>query len=201
MNYRPDKVQLMSSSWLTRAYRQLCPFITPKDSLLKPHPYYYWLWKRLATSDTVHVYAVNVTPTHLLLHLLRANHSHMQTFATCFYRACVCSARYELRDSWSHASLAWVLHCDALRCRADSTRTSLRCFMNPYTSTWGIFRYSMKKCTNMGLHSLVMQLLSFNLSFTSTWACLLPRHLNSSLLYPTLHHSTLLDSAQLHGPK
>ena len=87
MNYRPDKVQLMSSSWLTRAYRQLCPFITPKDSLLKPHPYYYWLWKRLATSDTVHVYAVNVTPTHLLLHLSRANHSHMQTLATCFYSA------------------------------------------------------------------------------------------------------------------
>ena len=46
----------------------------------------------------------------------------------------------------------------------------------------------------MGLHSLVMQILPFNLSFASIWACLLPRHLNSSLLYPnciTLLCSTL----------
>ena len=44
-----------------------------------------------------------------------------------------------LLDSLNHDSLARILHCDALRCRADSTRTLLWYFMNTYTSTWGIF--------------------------------------------------------------
>ena len=38
----------MSSSWLTRAYRQLCPFITPKDSLLKPHPLLLLIMKEIS---------------------------------------------------------------------------------------------------------------------------------------------------------
>ena len=144
MNYRPDKVQLMSSSWLTRAYRQLCPFITPKDSLLKPHSLllltmkeisYLWHCPRICSkrdSDAPPAPPFKSQP------FAHADLSHL------FLQRCVCSARYELHDSCSHASLAWVLHCDALPCRADSTRTSLRCFMNPYTSTWGIFRYSME---------------------------------------------------------
>ena len=43
-----------------------------------------------------------------------------------------------------------------------------------------------EQCTNMGLHSLVMQLLPFSLAFARIWVCLSPRHLNNSLFCSAL---------------
>ena len=182
-------------------------------------PYSNWLWERLATSNLVRAVGLrhHSTEQHLLdtcsTVLLRSHMSCVQHSDTITYLYYVWCATNRTAPFWVSLGtvalpnrlfdmefylLDRILHCDALRCRADSTRTFLRCSMNPYTSTWGIFRYSMNSARTW--------VYTHYSNATTTLQPFLPSHMNSSPSKTPKHlsalfrppGSTLLCSTQLH---
>jgi len=182
-------------------------------------PYSNWLWERLATSNLVRAVGLrhHSMEQHLLdtcsTVLLRSHMSCVQHSDTITYLYYVWCATNRTAPFWVSLGtvalpnrlfdmefylLDRILHCDALRCRADSTRTFLRCSMNPCTSTWGIFRYSMNSARTW--------VYTHYSNATTTLQPFLPSHMNSSPSKTPKHLSalfrppgpTLLCSTQLH---